>query len=269
MGSGLDIRAMNIVRKHLTAASGGRLAAACPAPIDVLLLSDVLGDDIGAIGSGPFAPDPSSYADALALVQDLEGMDGARALLECGARGELAETPDHGHPCFSRVRHRLVASHTDLLDAAEQCARRAGFERVERLASSDSDVEVVAARLDAAAEQLERGSLLLSGGEPSVTLSANHGRGGRSQQLALQMARGLDRRGRGAFLAVGSDGSDGPTDAAGAVVDATSWKAMAHTGDPLAALDRADAHPILDAIGALIRTGPTGTNLLDLHLLAG
>ncbi|MBW2456013.1 MAG: DUF4147 domain-containing protein [Deltaproteobacteria bacterium] len=269
LGAGLAIEQLNVVRKHLTRASGGRLAAACAAPIEVLLLSDVLGDDPSTIGSGPFAPDPSSFANALEIAVAVDGMGTAvLGLLERGARGELTETPGADDPCFGRVNTGMVGSHDSLVNAALEAAGAHGFEQVRRLAATGDDVRAVAGRLGEVVDELKPGELVVGGGEPTVELPADHGVGGRNQQLALLMAKAIAGDRPACFLAVGSDGGDGPTDAAGAVVDHRSWAALAEAGDPEAAMARADAYPLLDAVGALIRTGPTGTNVLDLHLLA-
>jgi hydroxypyruvate reductase len=259
--AGLPIADINVVRKHLTRASGGRLARACRAPIDVLVMSDVLGDDISAIGSGPFAPAASTFEEALAIARRVPDIGGE--VLSFLERGELEAAPEHG----SAARHRLIASHATLMEAAVEAA--SSFGRVRSLPAWQGTVIEAARRYADEAEKLTPGEIVLGGGEPTLELDPFSGIGGRCQQLALLVARALFARGiKATFLAIGSDGSDGPTDAAGAVIDEQSWDALARAGDPESAIARADAHPILDAIGALVRTGATGTNLLDLHLLA-
>jgi hydroxypyruvate reductase len=191
------------------------------------------------------------------------------SLLERGARGDMEETPKPGDDCFARVRHHVLASHATLIDAAVAAASRAGFAHVSTLPPETGTVVEAARRYAERAAQLRPGEIVVSGGEPTVELPRSAGLGGRNQQLALLVARSLFSRGHaGVFLALGSDGSDGPTDAAGALVDEQSWDVLSRTGDPESALSRADAYPILDAAGALVRTGLTGTNVLDLHLLA-
>ncbi len=268
IASGAGIAAINAVRKHLTIASGGRLARGCAAPIEVLLLSDVLGDDIGTIGSGPFAPDETTFEQALAIARGVPGVPAAvTSYLERGARGGEVDTPDAAAACFSRVRHRVLANHDTLRQEAARAAREHGLTRVRFLEAQQGDVRRAAEALVAAARDVAPGELAIGGGEPTVALPDDHGLGGRNQQLALMVARGI--AGSDAqVLVAGSDGSDGPTDAAGAVVDGQSWAALEAHGDPEAAIARCDATPILDAAGATIRTGPTGTNLLDLHLVA-
>jgi glycerate 2-kinase len=269
LGAGVVIEQLNVVRKHLTRASGGRLAAACAAPVQVLLISDVIGDDLSAIGSGPFAPDPSSFADALEIAAAVDGIGAsALAVLEQGAQGALCDTPGPEAECFAQVHHQLLASHQRLIEAALAAARSNGFDGARRLPTVADDVRAVAARLAEAAEELKPGELIIGGGEPTVELPPEHGLGGRNQQLALLMARALAGERPACFVALGSDGTDGPTDAAGAVVDHRSWAALCEAGDPELALAHANAYPLLDEIGALVRSGPTGTNVLDLHLLA-
>ena len=268
LGSGVPIEAMNGVRKHLTVASGGRLAEICSAPIDVLVVSDVLSDALDAIGSGPFAPDPTSYGEALEVVASLEAFpEEARAVLEEGARGERPETPDADHPCFERVRHHRVASHATLIEAATRRAEEAGY-RVKRLDAFEGDVSDAAVRLLEASASLSQGEVVITGGEPTVVLPDDHGRGGRNQHLALLVAGGLAGGPPRHFVSLGSDGTDGPTDAAGAWVDHETLQRLAEDGDPDDAVDRADSYPLLERHGQLVTTGPTGTNVLDLHLLA-
>jgi hydroxypyruvate reductase len=270
LAAGATIAEINTVRKHLSAIHGGQLALRTAARLLVLVLSDVLGDDLAVIGSGPCVADPSSYADALAAcARRAAPLPAAvRAHLRAGAAGQRPETPKPGDPRLARVAHVLVGSFATLRDAAERAARRRGL-AVEPLAPpQEGDVGDVAAAYAARARHARPGRLLVGGGEPTVTLPPGAGRGGRSQQLALLMARAL--RGSGAaFLAAGSDGTDGATDAAGAVVDGATWDRAAAAGlTPAAALARCDAGPLHEALGTLVRTGPTGTNVLDLHLLA-
>jgi glycerate 2-kinase len=269
VGSGVAIADINTVRRHLTRASGGRLAQACAGRVDVLLLSDVLDvagpdDDLAAVGSGPFAPDPTSYQDSLWVAETITGFPEAPLeRLRAGARGEIDDTPIPGDGCFDRVTHHVVASHATLLEAAVEAAR-GGDLGVRRMPAFGGSVEEAAARIVAQLDTLEPGEVLVTGGEPTVALPPEPGKGGRNQQLALHVAKALDGGRPCRFVAVGSDGGDGPTDAAGAWVDHATWSALT---DPEQALVRADAYPLLDASGHLIRTGPTGTNVLDLHLL--
>jgi len=269
LAGGIPIEAMNGVRKHLTIASGGRLAeAVVDARIDVLVVSDVLSDALDTIGSGPFAPDSTTYAQALEVVADLEGFPAeARTILEDGLRGLRPETPARGHPCFDRVHHHVVASHATLIAAAVERAEARGY-RVKHLPPFGGDVGEAAVRLVEASASLTPGEIVITGGEPTVTLPDHPGRGGRNQQLALLVAGGIAGEQPRVFVALGSDGTDGPTDAAGAWVDHHSLARLSEDGDPDDAVARADAYPLLRRHRQLVVTGPTGTNVLDLHLLA-
>jgi glycerate 2-kinase len=224
LAAGEPVAKINEARGRLGRAAGGKLAAACEARIDVLLASDVLGDDPAVIGSGPFVADGRS------------------------------------------VRHHLVATPATLLQAAARAAR-GRFGVVHTLEPLAGDVGEVAERLCQEAGELEPGEALVAVGEPTVRLPEDAGRGGRCQELALEMAGAIEDRPI-AFCALASDGNDGPTDAAGAAVDGASWAALVAVGDPEAALARCDAYPLLDAAGLLERLGPTGTNLLDVYVLA-
>jgi hydroxypyruvate reductase len=226
LAGGVPIAEINRARGALSLTANGGLARACRATVDVLVLSDVLGDDLGVVGSGPF-----------------------------------------WDPAAEHVHHHLVGSHADLIDAAVTAAEGMGW-RARRTAPTGADVDIVVADVMERLRGIADGEILVGGGEPTVTLPAHPGRGGRNQQLALSMARALHGGPPRAFVALASDGDDGCTDAAGAVVDHSSWARMCLVGDPDRALAAADAHPMLAAIGALIRTGPTGTNVLDLHLAA-
>ncbi|MSP61676.1 MAG: DUF4147 domain-containing protein [Myxococcales bacterium] len=263
---GATIRELNAIRRHVGRALGGRLALGTAAQIEVLALSDVVGDDAAAIGSGPASPDPSTFVEALAVAERYGVAGDVRAELERGARGERAETPKPGDPRLARVRYRILATPATLLGCAAEAVRQDGLIARVDPAPVEGALEEVAARYAARARGLARGTVLLAVGEPTVRVRG-HGQGGRSQQLALAMAERLAGS-DAAFLAIGSDGSDGPTDAAGAVVDGGTWETARALGlDPAGALEGCDAYPVLDAVGALIRTGETGTNLLDLHLL--
>lgn len=266
VASGLAIDDINRVRKQLTRTSAGRLAREARARVEVLVLSDVVSGDLAQVGSGPFLADAATPAEALALLADVDGVPATVRRFLASPPPE-SRPPRAGDPVFTRVRHRVLASPPSLLEAAAEAAAEAGYRDIVHLAPTTESLAEVAKRLAAAAANLPPQSIVVGGGEPSLALPAEPGRGGRNQQLALCMAKSIsDTRLR--FLALGSDGSDGPTDAAGAVVDGASWARLKAIGDPDDALARADAYPLLDAAGLLLRTGPTGTNLCDLHLLA-
>jgi glycerate 2-kinase len=268
--SGADIGTMNAVRRRFLRWGGGRLAAAlAPATVRCLAVSDVAGDDLTVIGSGPCVPDPTTAAALLAVTSrpPLAAVltPALRAHLEAVARGVLPESPKAGDAAFAGARSTVILANRDALDAAAAAARRSGLP----VTVADGELAGAAAAAGArCADALLHAppGVLLWGGETTVALGEGAGRGGRSQELALAAARRLHERGaqRVVLLAAGTDGRDGPTDAAGAAVDALTWARCAAAGaDPAAALALHDAYGVLDAAGALLRTGPTGTNVRD------
>jgi glycerate-2-kinase len=282
LGSGLDIGAMNRIRKRFARWGGGKLARVlAPARVRVYVVSDVIGDDLAAIGSGPCVPDPLSAAEVRAMLAEAglwERMPAsARLLLTRTIAGETAETPKSRDRTFARVTHELVASNRLALDAAAERAAELGL--VPSVAESPiaGEAAAVGAALAAALVQdCDRRHLpqpnspaarrcFILGGETTVTLGPAPGLGGRCQELTLAAARGLAGVRGPALLAAGTDGRDGPTDAAGAIVDGGTWQAMVEAGrDPARDLAAHDAYAALDAAGALLRPGLTGTNVMDI-----
>jgi glycerate 2-kinase len=281
LASGADIAAVNTVRKHLSRLKGGQLARrAAPAAVLCLGISDVVGDDLATIGSGPFVADPGTFAEVEQLVQRL-GIVGrlppaVAALIARGVAGDEAETPKPGDACFARVHHHLVASNQLATDAAAAAARAAGYEPVVwRQPLTGEARGAAAAFANAALHLLERGrrACLIAGGETTVTLGERPGAGGRNQEFALTAAGVLGSvRWRGgpppiSILAGGTDGSDGPTDAAGAFADGGTLARGTAAGLVLGDhLDRHDAYPYFAALDDLLITGATGTNVMDLDL---
>jgi glycerate 2-kinase len=281
LASGGDIAALNAVRKHLSRSKGGQLARrAMPASVLCLAISDVVGDDLATIGSGPFIADPTTFAEVAALVRRLglrERLPGAVArVLDDGLAGRVAETPKAGDACFARVHHQLVASNAQALRAAAAAAQAAGYRPLVWREPLVGEARAAGATFAAAAvHHLAQGgrTCLIAGGETTVTLGESPGRGGRNQEFALAAAGVLGTsRWRGAevpvaILAGGTDGNDGPTDAAGAIVDGgTLARSRAAGLDLQAHLARHDAYPFFDRLGDLLRTGPTGTNVMDMDL---
>jgi glycerate-2-kinase len=275
MRAGATIGELNALRKHLSRLKGGRLAALlAPAPVRVLVLSDVPGDDLSTIASGPFAPDPTTFADALRFVRARGAAlpPAVAARLEAGARGELEETPKPGDARLSRVVHRVLAGPVDLARAAADEARARGFAADAEPVPLAGDVAEVAARLAAwARANAGRGRRLLAlGGEPTIAIppGARAPDGGRAQHLALLAARAIAGL-PAAVLAAGSDGRDGPTEQAGAVVDGSTAHAAAAAGVDLeGALAEARSGPAALAVGAALPREETGTHLCDLVLVA-
>jgi len=287
LGSGLAIREMNRVRKRFSRWGAGRMAVAlAPARVRNYIVSDVIGDDLATIGSGPCVPDPST-ASGVRLVLERAGLwarvpAAARRHLAAVERDPALETPKPGHDAFLHVERRIVASNRIALDAMAARARALGYEPRIVSAALAGEAAIVGARVaatlagtcaDHEGAEGDARTCLIWGGETTVTLGeATGGRGGRCQELALAAARALAsaRRGgraapRGAMLmAAGTDGRDGQTDAAGAIVDALTWHAVGRAGrDAERDLAAHDAHPALDAVGALLRTDLTATNVMD------
>jgi glycerate 2-kinase len=267
---GADVTALNVVRKHCSRLKGGGLlrAARRAAAVWTFVLSDVLNDDLATIGSGPTVADPSTFEDALAVLDRLAlGADVPPAVvrhLEAGRRGEFPETVKPGDPLLARSRSIVVGDNATALEAARRAAEALGYATTV-LPPLTGDA---AAEGRAIVERLRAlpGSgavALVAGAEPTVQVVPG-GRGCRAQHLGLAAALALGDL-RAVVLAAGTDGADGPTDAAGAVVDGgLVARGVAAGVDLRGALERTDSHPALDALGALVRTGPTGTNVSDL-----
>ena len=273
LASGASIAEINAVRKHCSAVKGGRLArVAAPATVVTLAVSDVVGDDRSVIGSGPTVPDPSTYADALATVEryDLSVPATVREHLRAGAAGERSETPAAGDAAFERSRTFVVANGRTALDAAAAAAAAAGYEPLVLAAGVRGEAREAALTHVAVAEECaETGApatppaVVLTGGETTVTLGGDApGSGGPNGEFVAAAGAALDRDGI-VVASVDTDGIDGATDAAGGIVDATTLS----SNEARDALDRHDVAPSLASADALLRTGPTGTNVNDLRAI--
>jgi len=273
--AGADIHSFNTVRRHLSEVKGGQLArAASPATVWALLLSDVQGDEPSAIASGPFSPDPTTYADAVGVLERYGLLyavpASVRWRLSEGAAGRLPETPKPGDPLFEKVTCALVGTNQTALDAAAACAEAEGGDVVLLpgfLSGESRDCALrFCERLREAAAALPAGGsvVLAAGGETTVAVHGN-GKGGRNQEFALAAAIELSGTEGMAILAGGTDGVDGPTDAAGAYADGMSAARGETLGmDPRDHLENNDAYPFFEALGDLVVTGPTGTNVTDI-----
>jgi glycerate 2-kinase len=282
LGSGLDIAAMNAVRKRFSHWGAGRMALSlAPAPTSCLVLSDVPGDDLATIGSGPCVPDPTRVQRVIELLQSAHLFQkiapAFRQYLLDSARGVIPETPKSTHPAFAHVKARVIGNNAAALSGAASAARRAGMATTvsdEPLSGSATDAGArLAQQLLAGRDRAERGNTqcFIWGGETTVALPGAAPRGGRCQELALAAAKHLADAGERAsgitLLAAGTDGRDGNTDAAGAIVDASTWSAISAAGrDAGAALRAHDAHGALSAANALFSPGLTGTNVMDLAI---
>lgn len=279
--SGATIQEINAVRKHLSEVKGGRLAqwiARRGAQAAVLVLSDVVGSPLDAIGSGPCAPDPTTFADAWSVLErhGLVGRAPPSAVrhLERGMRGEVEETPKPGDPVFGQVHHVIVADNRTAATAAAERAQALGFNAMVLSTYLEGEAREVGRVLAALAkEEARHGSplplpaCLVLGGETTVTV-VGKGRGGRNQEVALGAALALEGWENVLVATLATDGTDGPTDAAGAIATgATVGRARALGLDPADCLARNDAYPFFAALGDLIVTGPTGTNVNDLAFI--
>ena len=274
--SGAPIQSINVVRKHLSRVAGGRLAAATRARVLALVISDVAGDDLSSIASGPCAPDPSTYGDALQVIErhSVAAPDSVLAWLRRGAAGGVDETPKPGDEVFQRVEHRLIASAQRSLEAGAEVFRRAGIEAHILSDSITGEARDVAEVHAAIARQIVRHGqpfarpvALISGGECTVTVRGR-GRGGRCSEFLLALAlAGADLPGLWA-LAADTDGIDGVEDDAGAWFGPDTLARLARRGvDGRRMLADNDAWRFFEAAGSLIRTGPTFTNVNDYRVL--
>jgi hydroxypyruvate reductase len=279
LACGADISEINAVRKHLSRVKGGQLAkAAHPARLISLILSDVIGDPLDVISSGPTAPDASRFADALAVIAkyDIASRipESVRDYLTQGAAGQRPETPKPGDPVLDAVTNLIAAGNATAVAASAAEAKRLGYRPLVLSTRVEGEAREVARVLTAIArESLESGrpvqppACLICGGETTVTLRGQ-GRGGRNQELALAAAiAGRDVAGW-SLLAAGTDGTDGPTDAAGAFADGDTCSRAAKLDlNPERHLRENDAYTFFDRLGDLLKTGPTGTNVMDLYLI--
>jgi glycerate 2-kinase len=275
--AGADIGEMNTVRKHLSRVKGGRLAEIIfPAAIVSLILSDVIGDRLDVIASGPTVPDPTTYAEALGVLEKYKLLETVPStitrLLEMGAQGMVAETPKPDDPVFRNVKNSVIGSNRTALEEAQREAERCGL-KAEIIGNDISGEAQEAGRWlagKAIAARLHKGEqplCLLSGGETTVVVSGP-GTGGRNMELALAFALEIDGIPGITLLSAGTDGIDGPTGAAGAIVDgSTVMRARQQGLDPLKYLRTNDSYTFFSELGGLFITGPTGTNVMDVQIM--
>jgi glycerate 2-kinase len=275
LASGATIHEINAVRKHLSAIKGGLLAAAAfPASVLSLILSDVIGNNLDVIGSGVTAPDSSTYADAIAVIRKYELLD----RIPPAVRSRLTdpkspETPKNDHAAFERTRNIIVGSNDLALTAASEHARTLGYNTIILSSFIEGETREVARVHAAIAKELAafgrpipRPACVISGGETTVTIRGE-GKGGRNQEFTLAAAIDIAGMNDVCIMSAGTDGTDGPTDAAGAICDGETLRRA-----PAAAefLDRNDSYRYFESLDDLIKTGPTGTNVMDVRfVLAG
>jgi len=278
--AGATIDELNIVRKHLSRVKGGRLAqAAFPAHGISLILSDVIGDRLDVIASGPTSPDPTTYADAIGVLEKygLTGSShaGVMKVLRDGASGAVPETPKKGNILFDNFENIIIAGNEKAANAARSRAEELGFNAVAPSTTVQGEARKVAGRYASAVKGTQdklqatgrQSMCFIFGGETTVTVKGD-GKGGRNTELALAFALAVEGMEDIKFLSAGTDGTDGPTDAAGAIVDGeTIGRARTKGLDPEAYLDRNDSYNFFKETGELFITGPTGTNVMDLQII--
>jgi glycerate 2-kinase len=277
--SGAAIQEINTVRKHISQTKGGRLAKlAYPATVINLIISDVVGDSLDSIGSGPFVPDPSTFQEAWGVLNKYRLLKTApQAIvnhLKAGIHRQAAETPKPGDPCFRKVRNFILARNRSALKAAADRAGAFDFNPLVLTSQVQGEARELAKFYGALAKEIHSSghpvkppACLIAGGEPTVTVKGK-GLGGRNMELSLAVAREIKGLPKTVFLSAGTDGTDGPTDAAGAIVDGRTWERAMKKGIALEKkLEQNDSYHFFEEAGGLVITGPTGTNVMDVHIL--
>jgi hydroxypyruvate reductase/glycerate 2-kinase len=278
LNAGANIHELNAVRKHISAVKGGRLAeVAYPAGIVSLILSDVIGDPLDVIASGPISPDTSTFDQAVAVINkyNLMARMPARVIerLVKGSRGLISETPKHGSPHWRRIKNIIVGSNSLAVNAAKIAAERAGY-RAEIISTGLSGEASIVAKDLARMAIKKKNSLyygekacLIAGGETTVTVKGD-GKGGRNTEMALAFGIEIKDEYGITFLSAGTDGQDGPTDAAGAIADSRMVSGARRLGlDPEVFLRRNDSYNFFARNSGLVMTGPTGTNVMDIQII--
>lgn len=272
LNAGATIYELNTVRKHLSRVKGGRLAAiARPARMVSLIISDVVGDKLDIIASGPTAPDDSTFHDAFRVIEKYRLAPVVPAsvidVLTRGAQGLIPETPKKGDAMFNRVDNSIIASNKIALEAARAEAAQLGYQAEITTAELTGEAREAGRRLAQRARGMRRPACLISGGETTVTVTGG-GTGGRNLELALAFAQEIQDAPGITLLSAGTDGKDGSADAAGAVVDGeTITRARTKGLDPAAYLAGNDSYNFFRQVGGLLITGPTGTNVMDVQII--
>jgi glycerate 2-kinase len=277
--SGAPIHEINAVRKHLSMTKGGSLAKlAYPSTVINLILSDVVGDDLDVIGSGPFVPDSSTFQEAWDVLEKYNLKAGLPESiikhLQAGLEGKVQETPKPGQPYFRKVKNLIIGSNLVALKAAEIKARDMGFETLILSSQMQGEARELAKIYAAIAKEIVKSGhpfsppvCLLAGGEPTVVVKGK-GLGGRNTELALALAIEIQKLNGITFLSGGTDGTDGPTDAAGAIVSGHTYPNAWKKGvQPEEFLKQNDSYNFFKKAGGLLITGPTRTNVMDIHVL--
>jgi hydroxypyruvate reductase len=279
LACGATIHEVNAIRKHISRVKGGGLARAVyPGTLISLMLSDVVGDDLDVIASGPTVADKSTFEECMKIIEKYDiGESVPKAVLvhlQQGVEGTIPETPKPADPVFARTQSVIVGNNLACIEAAEETARGLGYSTLVLSTMIEGETkEVALVHVGIAKEVLKSGhpisppACLLSGGETTVTISGR-GLGGRNQEFVLAAAIGLNGQEGIVVVSAGTDGTDGPTDAAGAVADShTVQRAEALGLSPTDSLSNNDAYHFFEKLGDLVKTGPTNTNVMDLRIL--
>jgi glycerate 2-kinase len=271
LACGATIHEINAVRKHISLIKGGQLARlAAPATVESLLLSDVIGDDLDVIGSGPTAPDASTFTSAAGILAKY----GIAGRVPASVRQRLAqgepETPKPGDPIFRRVRNTIVGSNRLALDAAARKATELGYKALVLASAIEGETRDIAGMHAAIAREIVQTgrpakppACIITGGETTVTLKGE-GLGGRNQEFVLAAAMGIAGLPGVVVFSAGTDGTDGPTDAAGAIADGDT---LGRNPEARRFLETNDSYHYFESLGDLVKTGPTNTNVMDVRLI--
>ncbi|HEV2689212.1 MAG TPA: DUF4147 domain-containing protein, partial [Bryobacteraceae bacterium] len=272
---GANIHEMNAVRKHISLLKGGQLAAlAYPATVVTMILSDVIGDDLDVIGSGPTVPDRSTFAEARAVLEKYGIWDRVPANVRQRLATAAPETPKPGDGVFAKVRNVIAGSNRLAVDAAVREARALGYRTMVLSTFVEGETRdvarvhaAIAKEIRATGRPVRTPACVISGGETTVTIRGK-GLGGRNQEFALAAAMDIAGMKNVAVLSAGTDGTDGPTDAAGAIADgSTVERGRAKVLDAAASLADNDSYRFFEALRDLVKTGPTGTNVADVRIV--
>jgi glycerate 2-kinase len=275
MTAGADIHALNTVRRHLSKVKGGRLAAACVGTTITLAISDVVGDDLHAIGSGPGVPDESTWADAAAALERFGGdahSDSVMAVVRGGLAGQVADTPKPGHPSLARAQAQVIGSRLDAMEGARLAAIERGYHPIVMPESITGEARDVApgwlGRARELAARTARPACVISSGETTVRVTGK-GMGGRNLEFALSLAESIAGQPGMAMASIGTDGIDGSSGVAGGMVDGTSMARAAAAGlaSPGHYLAANDSFAFFAPLGDVVRLGRTDTNVGDLQVL--
>lgn len=279
LACGADIKEINAIRKHISKVKGGQLSRLVqPATLVTLILSDVIGDPLDSIASGPAAPDQSTFADCLAIIEKYKLSGKIPAAVEQrikrGVEKQIPDTPKVDDPAFSKTHNVIVGSNWEAVVAATDAANRLGYRTLILSTFVEGETRDVARVHAAIAKEIRKTgnpvpapACVISGGETTVTIQGN-GLGGRNQEFVLAAAMDLQGMENVIVLSAGTDGTDGPTDAAGAIADGeTIWRANELNLKSFNYLQNNDSYHYFEKLGDLVKTGPTNTNVMDIRIM--